>query len=198
MTAATRTDRTGSTSFPGPTSSSNMRATAGVAAGPANVARPRTDANSQTAHAQLLRKAKQGQHRRLLRRRLDHAPMGRARLSGAARELEGRTSSAGTPRTSAGAPTGSRTSSGGSRTASWTGSIRRSSWSWPARTTSALSPADDAKVADIAAGMKAVLDACRKKAPAATIILTAIFPRNDNMAVMPEITRINAQHRAVR
>ena len=28
---------------------------------------------------------------------------------------------------------------------------------------------------------------CRRKAPQATIVLTAIFPRNDNMAVMPEI-----------
>ena len=33
---------------------------------------------------------------------------------------------------------------------------------------------------------------CRKKAPAATIVLTAIFPRNDNPAVMPTIARINA------
>jgi lysophospholipase L1-like esterase len=30
-----------------------------------------------------------------------------------------------------------------------------------------------------------------KKAPKATIIVTAIFPRNDNMAVMPMINRIN-------
>src|SRR5207245_2258941 len=35
-------------------------ATAAVPAGPATVARPRTDANSQTAHAELLRKTKQG------------------------------------------------------------------------------------------------------------------------------------------
>ncbi len=33
--------------------------------------------------------------------------------------------------------------------------------------------------------------ACRDKAPNATIVLTAIFPRNDNMAVMPEIVAIN-------
>ena len=32
----------------------------------------------------------------------------------------------------------------------------------------------------------------RAKAPDATIILTAIFPRNDNIAVMPVIDRINA------
>ena len=32
---------------------------------------------------------------------------------------------------------------------------------------------------------------CASKAPNATIIATAIFPRNDNMAVMPTIDKIN-------
>jgi len=50
---------------------------------------------------------------------------------------------------------------------------------------------DDAKVADITRGLKAVLDILRAKAPSATIIATAIFPRNDNMAVMPAINKIN-------
>jgi lysophospholipase L1-like esterase len=49
----------------------------------------------------------------------------------------------------------------------------------------------DAKVADITRGLAAILRLLREKAPEATIILTAIFPRNDNMAVMPEIDRIN-------
>jgi lysophospholipase L1-like esterase len=53
-------------------------------------------------------------------------------------------------------------------------------------------PGDDAKVADVTRGLKAIVDSCRKKAPAATIVLTAIFPRNDNPAVMPTIDRINA------
>jgi lysophospholipase L1-like esterase len=53
-------------------------------------------------------------------------------------------------------------------------------------------PADDAKVTDVTRGVQAILDACRKKAPAATIVLMAIFPRNDNPAVMPTIGRINA------
>jgi lysophospholipase L1-like esterase len=53
-------------------------------------------------------------------------------------------------------------------------------------------PGDDAKVRDVTRGVKAIIDTCRKKAPAATIVLTAIFPRNDNPAVMPTITRINA------
>jgi len=50
---------------------------------------------------------------------------------------------------------------------------------------------DEAKVADITKGLKAVLDTLRAKAPDATIIATAIFPRNDNIAVMPTIDKIN-------
>lgn len=52
-------------------------------------------------------------------------------------------------------------------------------------------PGDDAKVEDITRGLKAVVDICRKKAPDATLIITAIFPRNDNMAVVPTINKIN-------
>ena len=37
----------------------------------------------------------------------------------------------------------------------------------------------------------AILDTLRAKAPTATIILMGIFPRNDNMAAMPVINRIN-------
>jgi lysophospholipase L1-like esterase len=54
-------------------------------------------------------------------------------------------------------------------------------------------PRDEGKVAEIARGVKAIVDLCRQKAPNATIILTAIFPRNDNLALMPTITRINAR-----
>src|SRR5579871_592926 len=50
---------------------------------------------------------------------------------------------------------------------------------------------DDAMVADITKGIRALLRVCRAKAPRARIILTAIFPRNDNMAAMPTIDRIN-------
>ena len=50
---------------------------------------------------------------------------------------------------------------------------------------------DDAKIADITRGLQAILDVCREKAPDATIVLTAIFPRNDNPAVVPGINRIN-------
>ena len=44
---------------------------------------------------------------------------------------------------------------------------------------------------DIAGGIKAILDVMQAKAPEAVIILTGIFPRNDNMAVMPLIIKIN-------
>ena len=52
-------------------------------------------------------------------------------------------------------------------------------------------PGGSEKVADITRGLKALVDLCQRKAPNATIILTGIFPRNDNLAVMPEIVRIN-------
>ncbi len=53
-------------------------------------------------------------------------------------------------------------------------------------------PGGPAKVVEITRGLTMILDVCRQKAPRATIILTAIFPRNDNIAVMPEIDQINA------
>jgi len=52
-------------------------------------------------------------------------------------------------------------------------------------------PRDEQTIAEIARGVKAIVALCRQKAPQATIILTAIFPRNDNVAVMPTIDRIN-------
>ncbi len=56
-----------------------------------------------------------------------------------------------------------------------------------------IAPAGDeeAKAADITRGFKAILDVMQSKAPEAVIILMGIFPRNDNMAVMPLINRIN-------
>ncbi len=52
-------------------------------------------------------------------------------------------------------------------------------------------PGDDARVENITRGLKAVLNVCQQKAPRAVIVLTALFPRNDNMAVIPMINRIN-------
>jgi lysophospholipase L1-like esterase len=51
--------------------------------------------------------------------------------------------------------------------------------------------ADDAKIANITGGLRALVDLCRQKAPGATLVLTAIFPRNDNLAALPAINRIN-------
>jgi lysophospholipase L1-like esterase len=56
-------------------------------------------------------------------------------------------------------------------------------------------PGDEAKVRDVTRGIEAILGECRRRAPRATIVLTAIFPRNDNPAVMPTIDRINANLR---
>jgi lysophospholipase L1-like esterase len=50
----------------------------------------------------------------------------------------------------------------------------------------------DSAAANVSSGIEAVLRAMRAKAPGAAIILMGIFPRNDNMAVMPVIDRINA------
>ena len=50
---------------------------------------------------------------------------------------------------------------------------------------------DDRGVTDIAMGIRAIIDTCRQKAPSATIVLTAIFPRNDSAASNPSINRIN-------
>ncbi|HEY6332992.1 MAG TPA: acetylxylan esterase [Blastocatellia bacterium] len=50
---------------------------------------------------------------------------------------------------------------------------------------------NDPIVADVTRGIKAILDLCREKAPRATIVLMGITPRNDNSAVMPVIDRVN-------
>jgi lysophospholipase L1-like esterase len=57
---------------------------------------------------------------------------------------------------------------------------------------STMPPDGDAdKIADITRGIQAIVAAMQEKAPAATIILTGIFPRNDNIAMMPTINKIN-------
>jgi lysophospholipase L1-like esterase len=52
-------------------------------------------------------------------------------------------------------------------------------------------PGDAGKIADVTSGIKALVEICRQKAPGATIILTGIFLRNDNMAAVPAINKIN-------
>jgi lysophospholipase L1-like esterase len=54
-----------------------------------------------------------------------------------------------------------------------------------------LPAGDDDKAAGITRGLQAILKVLQAKAPNATIILMGIFPRNDNVAVMPMINRIN-------
>lgn len=50
---------------------------------------------------------------------------------------------------------------------------------------------DDARVEGIAGGLKAVLDVCREKAPSVVVILMGITPRNDNPAAMATINKVN-------
>lgn len=54
-------------------------------------------------------------------------------------------------------------------------------------------PRDERTIAEIARGVKAIVDVCRQKAPDATIVVMAIFPRHDNPAVVPTIDGINRQ-----
>lgn len=54
-------------------------------------------------------------------------------------------------------------------------------------------PRDEQTIAEIARGIKAILEACQSKAPNASIVLTAVFPRDDNPAVMRTIDRLNQQ-----
>jgi lysophospholipase L1-like esterase len=49
----------------------------------------------------------------------------------------------------------------------------------------------DEAAANVTRGLDAVVRVMQAKAPAAVIVLMGIFPRNDGMAVMPEIDKIN-------
>jgi lysophospholipase L1-like esterase len=51
---------------------------------------------------------------------------------------------------------------------------------------------DDPRIEDVTRGIRAIVELCRKKVPGATIVITGITPRNDNIAVMPIIDGINA------
>ena len=54
-------------------------------------------------------------------------------------------------------------------------------------------PADGgaATIANVARGIRAIVETMREKAPGAVVVVTGIFPRNDNMAVLPIIDGIN-------
>jgi lysophospholipase L1-like esterase len=49
----------------------------------------------------------------------------------------------------------------------------------------------DEAAANVTRGLEAVVRVMQAKAPAAVIVLMGIFPRNDGMAVLPEIDKIN-------
>ena len=49
----------------------------------------------------------------------------------------------------------------------------------------------DAQAENVTHGIKAIVDVCQQKAPTATIIVTAILPRNDKTNLMPMIDQIN-------
>ena len=158
------------------------------ACGPSRAtARSQLTAGARTAAAE----GEAGPHRRVLRRRLDRTPLGRDRLPGPAGPLEedvlrlerrrlrlGRRRNAEHPvadrarRTRRRQPEGDRHPRRHQQRRHACQAVR-------------------AKVAEISRGVLAIVQACRLEAPAATIILTAIFPRNDSMAVMPEIRAVN-------
>jgi len=50
---------------------------------------------------------------------------------------------------------------------------------------------NDDQTADVERGLRKIMDICQEKAPNAVIILTAIFPRNDNMSAVPTIFKID-------
>jgi lysophospholipase L1-like esterase len=52
---------------------------------------------------------------------------------------------------------------------------------------------NDATAADVAKGIRKILDVCHKKAPGARIVLMGVTPRNDAMEMMPVIDAINAR-----
>jgi lysophospholipase L1-like esterase len=57
---------------------------------------------------------------------------------------------------------------------------------------SRVPPDIDAAAENVIRGLRAVVNVMREKAPKAVIVVTAIFPRGDNVAVLPEIAKINA------
>jgi len=56
----------------------------------------------------------------------------------------------------------------------------------------ALSMGVEAGSAELVRGLRAIVRTIQEKAPAATIIVTGIFPRYDNRAFLPIIDRVNA------
>ena len=144
----------------------------------------RTDANSVLAHQQLLEKKTKGKidvyfvGNSITRRWGCHAI---TRTSRTGR----RTSSDGMPPTLLGARTRSRTCSWRMENGELDGVNPKVIVILAGTNNVGTKPGTDEKVADITRGLKALIDLSRSKAPNATIIVTGIFPRNDNIAVVP-------------
>lgn len=158
--------------------------------GPADRPAPRTDQNSMTAHAQLLEKAKQGRidvyfaGDSIVRRwgALDYPAL----LANWKQNFHGWNAA--------------NFAWGGDRTQNILWRVENGELDGVNPRVIVLlagtnnvgaQPRDEQTILEIARGVKAIIDVCQQKAPSATIILTAIFPRNDNLAVMPTIDRIN-------
>lgn len=158
--------------------------------GPADRAAPRTDANSMTAHAQLLEKAKQGRidiyfvGDSIVRRwgALDYPEL----LANWRQNFHGWNAA--------------NFGWGADRTQNILWRLENGELDGVAPKVIVLlagtnnvgaQPRGEQTIGEITRGVNAILELCRRKSPSATIILTAIFPRNDNMAVMPTIDRIN-------
>ena len=158
--------------------------------GPADRAAPRTDANSLTAHAQLLEKAKQGRidiyfvGDSIVRRwgALDYPEL----LANWKQNFHGWNAA--------------NFGWGADRTQNILWRLENGELDGVAPKVIVLlagtnnvgaQPRDEQTIEEITRGVNAILELCRRKSPSATIVLMAIFPRNDNMAVMPTIDRIN-------
>ena len=170
---------------------------------PADVATPRTDANSKLAHEQLLAKRTAGQidvffmGDSITRRWGASDEQYKDLLDELARELPGLERGA----ISAGAPTRRSTCCGACRMASSMASTRRSSCSWRALTMSATR-ARSATPTRARRRWRAASPRLSEKSgnarPRPRSIITGITPRNDNIAVMPIIDQANLRDRPAR
>ena len=128
--------------------------------GPPDQPSPRTDANSQLAHDPVAGKGQERRDRHLFRGRFHHPPLGRERcpIHELARQLESRTSSAGTRPISAGARIRFENILWRLENGELDGVNPKVIVLLAGINNVGARPGDDAKVADITRGIKAILD----------------------------------------